>query len=56
VKKGQSVIQAAQKLAERHLRKSLANAVNPISEEIKQYLSSLVEADVPERATLNFNV
>jgi hypothetical protein len=51
VKKGQSVTQAAQKLAERHLRKSLTNAINPISDEIKQYISSLVETDIPERAT-----
>jgi hypothetical protein len=51
VKKGQSVTQAAQKLAERHIRKSIANAVNPIADEIKQYISSLVEENMPEMAT-----
>jgi hypothetical protein len=51
MKKGQSVIQAAQKLAERHIRKSIANAINPIVDEIKQYISSLVSADMPETAT-----
>jgi hypothetical protein len=51
VQKGQSVTQAAQKLAERHIRKSLANAVNSIADEIKQYISSLIEEDMPEKAT-----
>jgi hypothetical protein len=48
VQKGQSVTQAAQKLAERHIRKSLANAVNPIADEIKQYIASSVEEYMPQ--------
>jgi hypothetical protein len=32
VKKGQSVIQAAQKLADRHIRKSIANAVSSLAQ------------------------
>jgi Na+/phosphate symporter len=50
MKKGQSVLQAAQKLAEQHIRKSINQAIDPISDEIKQYISTLVEADLPEKA------
>jgi len=50
VKKGQSVLQAAQKLAQRHIRNSIGKAINPISDEIKQYISTLVETDMPEVA------
>jgi len=50
MKKGQSVLQAAQKLANRHIKNSIDKAVNPISEEIKQYIATLVEADMPDKA------
>jgi hypothetical protein len=50
MKKGQSVLRAAQKLADRHIRKSIDKAIDPISDEIKQYISTLVEADLPEMA------
>jgi len=50
VKKGQSVLQAAQKLANQHIRKSIGKAINPISDEVKKYISELVEAEMPEMA------
>ena len=50
MKKGQSVLQAAQKLVERHIKNSIGKAINPTSEEIKQYIATLVEEDMPEMA------
>jgi hypothetical protein len=50
MKKGQTVLQAAQKLARRHVRDSLERAIDPISDEVKQYLSTLVQAEMPEVA------
>jgi len=51
VKKGQSVLQAAQKLANQHIRKSITKSIYPISEEIKQYISAQVENNLPEIAS-----
>jgi hypothetical protein len=48
VKKGQSVLQAAQKLADRHIKQSIGKAIKPISDEIKQYISTLIEKEMPE--------
>jgi len=48
MKKGQSVLQVAQKLANQHIRKTIGKAINPISEEVKKYISELVESDMPE--------
>jgi len=50
VRKGQSVLQVAKKKAEKHIRKTIGKAVNPISDEVKAYISELVEADMPEMA------
>jgi len=50
VKKGQSVLQVAKKKAEQHIRKTIGKAVNAITEEVKAYISELVEAEMPEMA------
>lgn len=44
---GQSVRQAATKLATRHIKKTLDSAIKPIEIEIKQYLVQAVGEDVP---------
>ena len=41
-------MQAAQKLANRYIRNSINKAVEPISDEIKQYIATLVQEDMPE--------
>jgi len=51
VKQGQSVLQAAQKLADRQIKTSIRDAIRPISDEIKQYISTLVEESMPDFAS-----
>jgi len=50
MKKGQSVIQAAQNLVNRHIRDSIEKAISPISDEIKAYISTLVEVAAKQRS------
>jgi hypothetical protein len=40
--------EAAQKLADRHIKQSIGKAIKPISDEIKQYISTLIETEMPE--------
>ena len=50
MKKGPSVTQVAAKKANRHIKNKIKKAINPISEEIKEYISRLVESEMPEMA------
>jgi len=48
VKQGLTVTQAAKKAADQYIRKSIGRAVNPISDEVKAYITTLVESEMPE--------
>ena len=50
MKKGLSVTQVVTKAANQYIRNSIKKAINPISEEIKKYISKLVELEMPEMA------
>ena len=50
MKRGPSILPVAMKQARRHTGNSIKEAVNPISNEIKEYISKLVEKDMPEMA------
>ena len=50
MKKGLSVTQVAAKEANRYIKNKIEKAINPISDEIKEYISKLVEEEMPEMA------
>ena len=50
MKKGLSVTQVASKAANQYIRNSIKKAIHPISDEIRKYISKLVEAEMPEMA------